>query len=121
MSLDSAYYSQLEGTAVLLLGGIPFLWGVSGDLLAHFEYSTDYEILHSAAFTLFATLWSTLTGLPWSLYSTFVLEEKHGFNKQTLKVCDAFKSLRNMTYFHIVIVPILMTHFFFFSAVLRER
>jgi hypothetical protein len=23
-------------------------------------------------------------GLPWSLYSTFVIEERHGFNKQTL-------------------------------------
>jgi len=88
-------YGQSEGTAVLLLGGIPFLWGVSGDLLAHFEYSSDYEILHSAAFTLLATLWSTLTGLPWSLYSTFVLEEKHGFNKQTLKfyVKDKIKKL----------------------------
>ena len=27
---------------------------------------------------------STIIDLPWSLYSTFVLEEKHGFNKQTL-------------------------------------
>ena len=27
--------------------------------------------------------WSTISGLPWSIYYTFVLEEKHGFNKQT--------------------------------------
>ena len=25
-----------------------------------------------------------MTGLPFTLYSTFVIEEKHGFNKQTL-------------------------------------
>nr|KAF6381000.1 zinc metallopeptidase STE24 [Myotis myotis] len=31
-----------------------------------------------------ATLFSALTGLPWSLYNTFVIEEKHGFNQQTL-------------------------------------
>lgn len=27
--------------------------------------------------------WSTISGLPWNIYYTFVLEEKHGFNKQT--------------------------------------
>ena len=80
------FSSQIEGTVILVLGGIPFLWALSGDWLASMDYSTDYEILHSLAFTLLATLWSTVTGLPWSLYSTFVLEEKHGFNKQTLKV-----------------------------------
>ncbi len=26
---------------------------------------------------------STITSLPWNIYYTFVLEEKHGFNKQT--------------------------------------
>ena len=31
---------------------------------------------------LLAMLFSTITDLPWSLYSTFVIEEKHGFNKQ---------------------------------------
>lgn len=35
-------------------------------------------------FLLLATLFSALTGLPWSLYNTFVIEEKHGFNHQTL-------------------------------------
>ena len=27
-------------------------------------------------------MYSEIVGLPWSVYSTFVLEEKHGFNKQ---------------------------------------
>jgi len=91
----SGLYSQLEGTLILTLGGIPYLWRVSADLLAYFDYSTDYEIFHSVAFTLLATLWSTVTGLPWSIYSTFVLEEKHGFNKQTWKfyVKDKIKKL----------------------------
>jgi len=29
---------------------------------------------------------STILSLPASLYSTFVIEERHGFNKQTLKL-----------------------------------
>ncbi|EHB18901.1 CAAX prenyl protease 1-like protein [Heterocephalus glaber] len=41
-------------------------------------------IIHSLVFLLLATLFSALTGLPWSLYNTFVIEEKHGFNHQTL-------------------------------------
>jgi STE24 endopeptidase len=38
---------------------------------------------------------STITNLPWSFYSTFVLEEKHGFNKQTRGVffTDTIKRL----------------------------
>lgn len=77
-------YSQLEETLILLLGGIPYLWGLASSLLVHFGYNDDYEILHSVVFTLLGTIYSTILGLPWSLYSTFVLEEKHGFNKQTL-------------------------------------
>lgn len=33
----------------------------------------------------------TLIGLPFSLYSTFVVEAKHGFNKQTLGLFFADK------------------------------
>ncbi|CAI8045276.1 CAAX prenyl protease 1 homolog [Geodia barretti] len=40
-------------------------------------------------------LYSTLTGLPWSIYSTFFLEDRHGFNKQTpvFFIKDQTKSL----------------------------
>ena len=40
------------------------------------------QIIQSLVFMLLAMLFSTITDLPWSLYSTFVIEEKHGFNKQ---------------------------------------
>ena len=33
-------------------------------------------------FLVFSTIYSTITSLPWSIYSTFVIEEKHGFNQQ---------------------------------------
>ena len=41
---------------------------------------------------------SWLTDLPWSLYGTFVLEERHGFNKQTpaLFVMDTLKTVSRM-------------------------
>lgn len=36
------------------------------------------------AFIVLGMTYATISSLPWSLYSTFVVEEKHGFNKQTL-------------------------------------
>lgn len=80
----SGLYSETEGTLILLLGGIPFLWKVSGNLTAHFGFGPEYEISQSLVFLMLATLFSAFTGLPWSLYNTFVIEEKHGFNQQTL-------------------------------------
>ncbi|KAG5856114.1 hypothetical protein ANANG_G00004590 [Anguilla anguilla] len=80
----SGLYSETEGTLILLLGGIPFLWSVSGAVMARFGLGPEYEISQSLVFLMLATLFSAFTGLPWSLYNTFIIEEKHGFNQQTL-------------------------------------
>ncbi|XP_076834188.1 CAAX prenyl protease 1 homolog [Brachyhypopomus gauderio] len=89
----SGLYSETEGTLILLLGGIPFLWRISGSVTAHFSLGPEYEISQSLVFLMLATLFSAVTGMPWSLYSTFVIEEKHGFNQQTLSffLKDALK------------------------------
>ncbi|XP_007574196.1 CAAX prenyl protease 1 homolog [Poecilia latipinna] len=83
-SFWSGLYSEIEGTLILLLGGIPFLWHFAGSVTARFGFGPDYEIIQSLVFLTLATLFGAVTGLPWSLYSTFVIEEKHGFNQQTL-------------------------------------
>ncbi|XP_043362173.1 CAAX prenyl protease 1 homolog isoform X2 [Dermochelys coriacea] len=83
-SFWSGLYSELEGTLILLCGGIPFLWNVSGQISGRAGFEPEYEITQSLVFLLLATLFSAVTGLPWSLYNTFVIEEKHGFNQQTL-------------------------------------
>ncbi|XP_035757119.1 CAAX prenyl protease 1 homolog isoform X1 [Egretta garzetta] len=69
---------------ILLCGGIPFLWNLSGQISGRAGFGPEYEIVQSLIFLLLATLFSAVTGLPWSLYNTFVIEEKHGFNQQTL-------------------------------------
>ncbi|RUS81798.1 hypothetical protein EGW08_010435 [Elysia chlorotica] len=81
--LIHSVYSQIEATLILLLGGYPWLWSFAASTNSYLGLS-DGEILQSISFLLLSMLYSTVTGLPWSLYSTFVLEEKHGFNKQTL-------------------------------------
>lgn len=76
---------------ILLLGGIPFLWGVAGSMTARFGFGSEYEITQSLAFLMLATLFSALTGLPWSLYNTFVIEDKHGFNQQVFLISFLMK------------------------------
>ena len=40
------------------------------------------QILHSISFLLLVMIVGDIMGLPWELYQTFVIEERHGFNKQ---------------------------------------
>lgn len=42
------------------------------------------EISVSCVFLLIVNIIGIFKDLPFSIYSTFVLEEKHGFNKQTV-------------------------------------
>ncbi|GCC35647.1 hypothetical protein chiPu_0014134 [Chiloscyllium punctatum] len=41
----SGLYSETEGTLILLLGGIPFLWNVSGHVIGRFGLGPEYETL----------------------------------------------------------------------------
>ena len=41
------------------------------------------EIIRSILFVMMEVVLSTVTGTPWSYYQAFVIEERHGFNKQT--------------------------------------
>jgi len=95
-SFFSSFYSQLESSLILYFNGLPYLWHVAGAFNLHYGYDGTYEILQSMSFVLLTTVFSTFTGLPWSLYSIFVIEERHGFNKQT--VGFFFKDLVKKTF-----------------------
>jgi STE24 endopeptidase len=53
------------------------------------------EIIASLAFIAIITLGSTVLSLPFKLYNTFVIEERYGFNRSTLKtfIVDNIKGL----------------------------
>ncbi|CAM9198153.1 unnamed protein product, partial [Ectocarpus fasciculatus] len=80
----------LEGFALILLGWLPYIWDFSLFLIERFGLvtaETSYfwkEVLATTAFMFLISLHDTVISLPFSLYSTFVVEEKHGFNKTTL-------------------------------------
>ena len=90
-------YDTYETVAFLLLGYFPWAWDQScilGYMAGEWTERED-EIKISIIFLIITTLVSTFTSLPFELYSTFQIERKHGFNKQTigLFVSDKIKSL----------------------------
>jgi STE24 endopeptidase len=90
-------YDTLETIVFLLVGFFPYCWDVSCRCgQTRFGWTeTDDEIKISLLYIALITLVGTLTSLPFELYSTFQIERKHGFNKQTvgLFVVDKIKSL----------------------------
>ncbi|XP_073281823.1 CAAX prenyl protease 1 homolog isoform X2 [Primulina huaijiensis] len=74
----------LMDSAILSFGVLPWFWKMSGEFLLYAGLNAENEILHTLAFLAGVMFWSQLTDLPFSLYSTFVIEARHGFNKQTI-------------------------------------
>lgn len=78
------WFSQFLSTAIIWFLGYRKFWDMAAQTLGFFGYTVrDNEIFMSLLFTLYMSIFSTITGLPFTIYSTFVVEERHGFNKQT--------------------------------------
>lgn len=86
---------QIQNIALYQLDILPKLWSWSGNLLLRFAPTRfTGEISQSIVFILAFLLLNQALSLPTSVYHTFVLEEKFGFNKQTpqLFITDMIKS-----------------------------
>lgn len=59
------------------------LWATSRRYTNQIGLNSENEIIVSCVFLVVVNLLGVLKELPFTIYSTFVLEEKHGFNKQT--------------------------------------
>ena len=91
-------YSTMESIVFLIVGFMPWAWDRSEDIAVQWlGLSTEEypEIAISLIFILLTTLIGTCTELPFEYWSTFKIEKKHGFNKQTLGLffTDKAKSL----------------------------
>uniref|UniRef100_A0A2P2M8T2 CAAX prenyl protease n=1 Tax=Rhizophora mucronata TaxID=61149 RepID=A0A2P2M8T2_RHIMU len=101
-SLDKSYFNFVHDfvtilldSAILLFRILPWFWKKSGNFLVSVGLNAENEILHTLSFLTGVMIWSQITDLPFSLYSTFVIEARHGFNKQTLWLFlrDLFKGI----------------------------
>lgn len=93
----SSTYGTFEAVLTLMTGFMPYMWDQSaklGQSYMGWTVASD-EIKISLIFLLLTTIIGTITSLPFELYSTFQIEKKHGFNKQTLGLffSDKVKSL----------------------------
>lgn len=91
----SGLVSQVIDVAVISLDIYPKLWALTATwVLRYMPARFSGQISHSLVFIFTYGLAQTILGLPFSYYNHFVLEEKFGFNKQTVKlwVTDILKS-----------------------------
>ncbi|KAI0710875.1 peptidase family M48-domain-containing protein [Earliella scabrosa] len=93
-SLVSGLYKQVIDSLAIHYGLVAWSWKAGGWIISKLGYGPEYEIVQSIAFVFTLFFVSSLPSLPFSVYQTFVLEEKHGFNKTTpaLFVTDLIKS-----------------------------
>lgn len=76
----------LLGMAALLLGALPYFYDLATQLLLASPWPAlaQGDIAPQLAFASIFYLYSTALSLPFSLYRTFVVEQRHGFNKQSM-------------------------------------
>ena len=100
--LISGLFSQIQNYSIIYFDLLPKLWSLTGVwLLRYAPLGYRGEITHTLIFFFVFNVISTVLDLPISWYSTFVLEEKFGFNKQTpmLFFTDLIKSQALMVAF----------------------
>ncbi|XP_006339615.1 CAAX prenyl protease 1 homolog [Solanum tuberosum] len=90
-SLDKSYFHFIHEFVTILMDSsilyfriLPWFWKRSGEFLVYLGLNAENEIFHTLSFLAGVMVWSQITDLPFSLYSTFVIEARHGFNKQTV-------------------------------------
>ncbi len=92
---DNTRFSFLTATLSLLLMGVVFFLGGFGWLDNWLsQYIENYILLVLAFFGIMALVGDILS-TPFSLYGTFVIEERYGFNRTTVKtfILDKLKGL----------------------------
>lgn len=77
-------YSNLFTTVLLLVFCYHHFWQWSIDLANYFGLDSENEILLSGICMLIMNVIYDTISLPLTVYEKFVVEQKHGFNKETL-------------------------------------
>lgn len=76
----SSFAKKIREVGVLLFGLSPYVWDK-----CHVYCNGDL-VKMMCLYLVFFGAFGIIMELPFGLYSTFVVEERHGFNKQTLKL-----------------------------------
>lgn len=95
-SLDKSSFSVVKDLYSIILSSVVIYYGFFYEfwIIAVRLSPWKSEIAYSCVWLLVLNTISTIIGLPFSIYHTFVLEERYGFNKQTpgFFIKDKFKA-----------------------------
>ncbi|XP_031831556.1 CAAX prenyl protease 1 homolog [Nomia melanderi] len=76
-------YSDIFTTGFLLTLGYRHFWKWSIEVEKYFGLNYENEILLSVTFMFILNVFYSIINLPLVVYKTFVIEQKHGFNRET--------------------------------------
>ncbi|XP_077296425.1 CAAX prenyl protease 1 homolog isoform X3 [Arctopsyche grandis] len=79
-----SFFSIVTNTCLICFGWMSGFWSLSENLAVSLGVSRDNEIAISCFYIIVLNILSLVVDMPFSIYHTFVLEERHGFNKQTV-------------------------------------
>ncbi len=79
LSMISTVFDAIVIAAVILVGFLPWMW-------ESLEAFWGVSVWAQAGYLIAVMLVLSIPGIPFDWYSTFVLEEKYGFNKSTVKL-----------------------------------
>ena len=116
--IDRGKISLLNSSISLILT-LLMLYFFGFGLISEYAISlSDSIIIQSCIFFIFFHLLTTLLGMPFSYYSTFVIEEKYGFNKTTIKtyIVDKIKGFIVSSLFIIVLTSLAVFAIEYFSS-----
>ncbi len=70
---------------ILISYYIPYIWTLSGRIITYFDY-TDCEYKRIPILLTIELIRETIIGVPFSYYSDFYIEQRHGYNKKTISI-----------------------------------
>lgn len=82
-NIDRMNFGLIRSVYNIVLSNVVMWWAIRPEIFK--EYVTEDFWYGIAAYFILDTV-STIIDLPWNLFSQFVIEEKHGFNKMTYKL-----------------------------------
>ena len=83
----SGVWSQIKNYLIITQNVYPRLWAVTGLWMSRYAPARfSGEITQSLVFAFTYSFVETILSIPFGYYYNFILEEKYGFNKQTLSL-----------------------------------
>lgn len=82
LDIMNLHYNMILLQIILSTYAYYYFWQRSVGIAKYYGFNHENEILISMICTFITAIFSQIINLPIAIYDTFVLEEKHGFNKQ---------------------------------------